>query len=117
MIQISPNTKIFAAIAPIDFRKGLDALKALCKQQFFVDPFCGSLFIFRNRAATSIRLLQYDGQGFWLCLKKMSQGRFHWWPKDEGEALTQLAAKELHILLYSGNPKTAQLADDWKRLP
>ncbi len=40
------------------------------------DPFSGYLFIFRTRRGTAIRVLQYDGQGFWLATKRLSKGRF-----------------------------------------
>jgi transposase len=115
MIQLGPQMTIMLAIAPIDFRKGVDGLKAVCRNQLEQDPFSGTLFIFRNRAATSIKILMFDGQGFWLCMKRLSKGRMHWWPAYKGEPLTQLAAKELHVLLYNGNPKSAQLAEDWRR--
>jgi transposase len=40
----------------------------------------GTLFLFRNRSGTAIKLLTYDGQGYWLCLKRFSQGKLQWWP-------------------------------------
>jgi hypothetical protein len=50
-------------------------------------------------------------------MKRFSTGRIQWWPKSTGEALTQLAAKQLQIILYNGNPDAAQLAEDWRQLP
>src|SRR5438093_10055996 len=116
MIQLVPQLKILLAYEPVDFRKGIDGLVAVCRQ-LEQDPFCGTLFLFRNRSATAIKLLVYDGQGFWLCLKRFSRGRLRWWPKPTGESLTLLAATELQILLYNGDPDAAQLAKDWRRLP
>jgi transposase len=40
------------------------------------DPFSGVVFIFRNQRSNAVKLLTYDGQGFWLCLKRLSKGRF-----------------------------------------
>jgi hypothetical protein len=40
------------------------------------DPFSGWLFIFRSRRGTAIKLLCWDGQGFWLATKRLSTGRF-----------------------------------------
>jgi transposase len=75
----------------------------------------GAIFVFRNRRQTAIKLLVYDGQGFWLCMKRLSSGRLQWWPQS-GDDTTCIQARELHILLWNGNPEQAQLADDWKRL-
>ncbi len=56
--------------------KGIDGLIAVCKQKLSVDPFNGSLFLFYNKSKTSIKILSFDGQGFWLCAKRLSKGNF-----------------------------------------
>jgi transposase len=71
--------------------------------------------VFRNRSATTLKVLAYDGQGFWLCTKRLSQGRFKWWPKNES-ARAQLCAREVMILLYNGDPGRAPMAPDWRRV-
>ena len=72
VIQIVPQLKVLVAYEPVDFRKGIDSLACVCRQQFQVDPFLGTLFVFRNRAGTALKLLVYDGQGFWLCHNQRS---------------------------------------------
>ena len=117
MLQLAPQQRILLARDPVDFRRGVDALSAFCRNELGEDPFDGTLFVFRNRAATSIRSVHYDGQGFWLCTKRWSKGRLTWWP-TEGEArLHPLAARELAVLLYNGDPSAARFAPDWRRLP
>lgn len=116
MIQVIPQLKILLALQPTDFRKGIDSLAALCRQQFKQDPYSGALFLFRNRRGTAIRLLVFDGTGFWLMTKRFSQGRLRWWPKPTGEPLTTLAAQQLQVLLYNGNPEGAQMAEQWRPL-
>jgi transposase len=49
MIQITPHMRILAAVEPVDFRKGIDGLAALCRQQLHADPFSGALFVFLNK--------------------------------------------------------------------
>jgi transposase len=66
MIQLAPQLKVLLSVEPVDFRKGIDGLVALCKTQLDVDPFSGTLFVFRNRAGTALKLLAYDGTGYWL---------------------------------------------------
>src|SRR5580700_55672 len=66
LIQITPQIRILVAVEPIDARKGIDSLAQLCREKLAADPFSGCLFIFRSRRGTAIKLLAYDGQGFWL---------------------------------------------------
>jgi transposase len=82
MIQITPHMRILVAVEPVDFRKGIDGLSALCRRVLKSDPFSGYVFIFRNRLKTAIKILMYEGQGFWLCQKRLSTGRFQWRPLD-----------------------------------
>ena len=86
-------------------RKGIDGLAELCRERLSADPFSGCLFIFRSRRATAIKLLQYDGQGFVLAQKRLSKGRFIWWPKGNGAART-LEAYQAQLLVAAGNPDT-----------
>ncbi len=114
MIQVTPQMRILVAVEPADFRKGIDGLARLCKEALKQDPFCGSVFVFRNRRATALKVLVYDGQGFWLCHKRLSSGRFRWWPGSAAKAARTLEAHELQVLLSAGNPETAQAAPAWR---
>jgi transposase len=60
MIQITPQMRIMVAIDPIDFRRGIDGLANICRAKLSVDPFTGTLFVFRNRRSTAINALMYD---------------------------------------------------------
>ena len=66
MLQLTPQSRIFLAVTPVDFRQGLDGLAAVCRQAFAQNPLDGALYVFRNRAGTTLKLLCYDGQGYWL---------------------------------------------------
>jgi transposase len=107
MIQITPQMRILLAVDPVDFRKGIDGLAAVCTS-LTLDPFSGYLFVFRSRSGTSLKLLTYDSQGFWLCQKRLSKGRFRFWPKAD-EPLHPLAAHELQALLWNKEPGKAPL--------
>jgi transposase len=114
MIQITPQMRVLVAIEPADFRRGIDGLARMCKDVLGQDPFSGWVFVFRNRKATAIKALIYDGQGFWLCHKRLSSGRFPWWPASRTKAARTLAAQQLHVLLSAGNPEGAQTALPWR---
>ena len=115
MLQITPQMRILVAVEPVDFRQGIDGLVRLCKEALGQDPFRGGLFAFRNRRATAVKILVYDGQGFWLCHKRLSQGRFPWWPAAAAAGAAQpLAAHQLLVLLAAGNPTQIGTVPDWR---
>jgi transposase len=114
MLQITPQMKVLVAVAPVDFRKGIDGLAAVCKTSLQQDPFAGTVFVFRNRRATAIKVLVYDGQGFWLCQKRLSESRFRWWPSSDDHATTAVAAHELTVLFSAGNPNRTSAAPQWR---
>ena len=114
MLQITPQMRILVCVEPVDFRNGMDGLMRLCKATLREDPFRGTVFAFRNRRATSVKVLAYDGQGFWLCQKRLSEGRFRWWPAStQGNAKT-LAAHQLQVLLSAGDPEGTKAAPPWR---
>jgi transposase len=116
MISITPQMHILVAVEPVDFRKGIDGLGGVCRQHLKQDPLSGGVFVFRNRRGTAIKILVYDGQGFWLCQKRLSAGKFRWWPESAGEAVRELEARELQLVLWNGNPKSAAMEPLWRGL-
>ncbi len=116
MIQITPQMRVLVAIAPADFRRGIDGLAQLCRDSLKAEPFSGAVFVFRNRRRTAVKLLIYDGQGYWLCHKRLSKGRFRWWPSGESEAAAALQAHELQVLLCAGDPSATGAAPAWRRV-
>jgi transposase len=116
MLQITPRHQLFIAIEPVNFKNGIDGLKSICKQLWQNDPFGGQFFIFRNRRSTDIKILAYDGNGFWLCQKRFSSGKLKWWPKTAQEA-ARIRAVELLVMLQQGDPLAVSAPADWRRLP
>jgi len=114
MIQITPQMRILVAVEPTDFRRGIDGLGGVCRRELEQDPQSGCVFVFRNRRGTAIKCLIYDGQGFWLCQKRLSKGRFRWWP--EGNGMRELQARELQVVLWNGNPSRAKMGPLWRPL-
>jgi transposase len=117
MISIVPHMRILVAVAPIDFRAGIDGIARICRQELESDPFSGTLFVFANKRRTAVKILAYDQQGFWLCHKRLSASRFRHWPSAQDAKAQTLEAHELQLLLVGGNPTTAQAAPVWRRLP
>jgi transposase len=115
MIQLTPQMRILVAIEAQDFRKGIDGLARVCRDVLAVDPFGGTLFVFRNRRGTALKCLVYDSQGFWLAQKRLSRGRFRWWPTSRA-ATTVLEAHQLQRLIMGGDPAARDAAPVWRRI-
>ncbi len=116
MIQITPHMRILLAIEPVDFRRGIDGLCRTCRETMDADPFSGYLFVFLNKRKTSIKILAYDGQGFGLYQKRLSKGRFRWWPHRTNGGVRQLVVHELHLLIWNGNPSASQVSPMWRNI-
>jgi len=109
MIQITAQMRVLVAIEPVDGRKGIDSLARLCQEKLAEDPFSGCVFVFRSR------LLTYDGQGYWLAQKRLSQGRFVWWPESDASA-KPLEAYEAQLLMAAGDVSRVRAAPMWRRV-
>jgi len=125
MIQITPHMRILVALYPVDFRKGIDGLARLCRVELSQDPFSGTVFVFRNRRRTALKVLVYDGQGFWVCQKRLSSGHFRYWPGSpagrwgpgQAGAARALKGLELQLLVSGGDPSLACTATaEWRRI-
>jgi transposase len=112
VIALTPQLRVMVAVAPADFRCGIDGLARRVRTILADAPMSGALFVFRNRRGTAVKLLAYDGQGFWLCHKRLSQGRFRHWPT--GQPGQVLAAQELAVLLAGGDWAAAAGAPVWR---
>ncbi len=117
MIAIVAQMRLLVAVDPVDFRRGIDGLAAVCRQRLEADPMSGALFVFGSRSRKSIKILCYDGQGFMLFQKRLSQGKFDWWPEGGGQAVRMLQARELQLLLWNGDPSCGAGAPLWRPLP
>ena len=103
MITLAQNKRIFLSAAFTDFRMGIDGLTEICKIKLKKDPFSGAVFLFMNKRKNSIKILTYDGQGFWLMQKRLSCGTFKWWPSTV-EDIYSLDIYQLQVFLRNGNP-------------
>lgn len=103
MIQLTAHTRILLATQAIDFRKGIDGIVAVCRRELGQDPKSGTYFVFINRRKIMLRVLVYDGTGFWLMTKRLSKGRFPGWP-TRASSVTVMEAKRLSRLVLGHDP-------------
>lgn len=115
MIQVTPQMRILVALEPVDFRSGIDGMARLCRERLRADPLSGAAYVFRNRRGTALKILVYDGQGFWLCHKRLSAGRFRCWPSPgAAESCVTVRSHELQVLVFGGDPTSTRAAPVWR---
>jgi transposase len=90
--------RVFLACGRTDMRKSINGLAAIVEGSFKLDPFDGALFVFCNRNRDRVKILEWDGDGFWLYFKRLEKGRFRW-PSEGGGATMALTGEELSFLL------------------
>jgi transposase len=116
MIQVPANAVVVVMHQPISFRNGIEGTAAVARTVLQREPMDGALFVFRNKRGHMLRILSYDGSGFWLCTKRLSKGRFSAWPKGEGSPSSALLARELQILLWGGDPAQGDFPALWRKV-
>jgi len=90
MLSFSGSLRVFVAVAACDMRKGFNGLHALVTQRLGEDPRAGALFVFTNKRHTRIKILCWDGTGFWVLSKRLEEGTFSW-PKHLEPQTTKLS--------------------------
>ena len=68
--------RVFLARAVTDMRRSYDTLAAMVSNQLGRDPHSGDAFLFVGRDRRRLKVLFWDGDGFWLCAKRLAQGTF-----------------------------------------
>ena len=115
MINFDSELTVMISISPIDFRAGINKLAAIAHAAFDKDTkTCGQVFVFRNKRNTDIKLIGYDGNGFFLGHKRLSKGKLKWWPRTETESLNISAAEWLWLL--KGVDPRGSFHPDWRVL-
>ena len=98
ILNTSDVKNIYLCTAKVDFRKQIDGLVAFISHHFDVDILDRSLFIFINRNKSKLKIIYYDGSGFWLLSKRMEKGKFKM-IFDDNASLNQLSSQQLSFLL------------------
>ncbi|MDU3117425.1 MAG: IS66 family insertion sequence element accessory protein TnpB, partial [Clostridioides difficile] len=84
-------------------------LAAIVQQNFKLDPFSNSLFLFCGRKANRLKALYWEGDGFVLLYKRLENSRFQW-PRNQ-EDVRSISQQEFRWLLEGlaiDQPKAVQ---------
>lgn len=100
MFNFSSSLKIYLCVEPTDMRKAFNGLYAIAKHELKRNPMDGSLFLFANRRRDRVKLLYWDGTGFWVLAKRLEKGTF-WWPgkMDAEQSHFEMKPEALSMLL------------------
>jgi hypothetical protein len=102
----------------VSFRNGIDGTAAIARVVLQKEPLDGAFFVFHNKLGHSLRVLFYDGSGFWLCTKRLSTGTFRGvWPTADGTSpCSALLVRELQILIWGGDPRRCAFPKMWRQV-
>ena len=111
---IEAPIRIWLAVAPVDLRRGIDGLSSIVQQALGHSPCAGSAFVFRNRAGNRLKLLLWDGNGVWLCQRRLHRGSFVW--SQASDACFSISQTQWHWLIAGVDWQrlSAQPAADWQ---
>jgi len=76
MLQIAPGVRVYLACRPVDMRRGFDGLSADVTQVLKADPFSGGVFVFRGKRGDYLKILTWDGSGFFSKLLEWNPDHF-----------------------------------------
>ena len=96
MLNVRNVSKIYLAPGVTDFRKSINGLSQIVQNEFELDPFQSSLFIFCNRSCDKLKILHWEHNGFWLYYRRLESGKFKW---PTNEVIDTVSQKELKQLL------------------
>jgi transposase len=81
-------------------RKSINGMMTLVQESFSLDPFADALFVFCNRSRDRLKILEWDGDGFWLYFKRLERGHFRWPTEGDSRSMV-LHPDELTCLIDS----------------
>ncbi len=99
MLNVPTNARIFLYIPPTDMRKGFNGLSGIVRSEFEADPSEGSLFVFINRRRDRMKILYFDGGGFWLYYRLLETGTFEELKSPDQSSHLTIDATQLSMLL------------------
>ncbi len=108
--------KILCAVEPVDFRKGIDGLAAICRRHLETGPFSGCMFVFGNKSGTAIKILDYDGAGILALPEAAVAGRVRPAARKVGRRRQAADTHRPSLLIYNGDPDKVAAQPPWRKI-
>ncbi len=115
MLTLAPTARVFVAPGATDMRKSYDTLAQVTRSVLNENPLSGHYFIFCNRRRNRLKVLVWDGTGFWVLAKRLEKCTFAWPPVEPGRASLELEASELALLLSGLDLRDFTRRPWWRR--
>jgi transposase len=96
MLEFTHESAVYISCGTTDLRKSFNGLAAIIKLKFNLDPYSKCMFAFCNRSRSLIKILQWDGSGFWLHMKRLDRGNFRW--PDTPDEVQKVSIREMRWL-------------------
>lgn len=97
MMLPGTELQVLVATKPVDFRRQADTLAAFVQEALGLNPFSGTVYVFRAKRADRVKLLWWDGTGICLLAKRLEGAKFRWPPIEDG--VLRLSPGQLAALL------------------
>ena len=115
MLTLGPSIKVYLARGTTDMRKSFDSLAGAVRELLAQDPLSGHLFVFCGRRRHLVKVLYWDGTGFWLVAKRLARGTFAWPEREDTSSAIELRADELGALLGGVDLRSTTWRPWWRR--
>ena len=102
MIDLKSVDHIYLVTGSTDLRKAADGCSAIVQYDLEMNPFAKDLFLFCNKSKTTIQILEWDNNGFWIHKKKLLGKDRYRWPKTKEEIKSMLIDERQLEWLLSG---------------
>lgn len=95
--MLSGGVRIWLAFEPVDMRLSFDGLAGKVAHTLGRDPYSGECFVFRSKSGSRLKMLVWDGLGFWLHYRRLEKATFVW-PQVNERGVIELSHAQFGVL-------------------
>lgn len=95
--MLSGGVRIWLGFEAVDMRLSFDGLAARIAQELKRDPYSGECFVFRSKTGSRLKMLVWDGLGFWLHYRRLEKATFVW-PQVNERGVIELSHAQFAVL-------------------
>lgn len=108
MLTTAPHIQIFVYVPAMDMRKGFNGLSGVVRGEMQADPADGSMYLFVNKRRDRLKILYFDGGGYWLFYRLLESGTFEPFATSDSSRPLQFDSTQLAMLLSGVSLVAAQ---------
>jgi transposase len=108
VLNLTHQTRVFLFLDPVDMRKSFRGLCLLAESVLQQDPASGHWFAFVNRRRDRLKLLGWDGQGFWIWYKRLESGVFEKPTAAASQVQLEIDVTQLALIIHGIDLRSAK---------